>query len=86
MADCREEGSANKEDGVAKENNGSNGNDDDGESERKEKLIGEILELQNTLHDLSQRVHNVKEECESLQTDNQVRCSCYHYHSNARLL
>lgn len=41
-------------------------------SEEKEKLMTEILELQNTLHDLSQRVHSVKEENEQLQADNQV--------------
>lgn len=40
--------------------------------EEKEKLMAEILELQNTLHDLSQRVHSVKEENEQLKTDNQV--------------
>lgn len=40
---------------------------------RKEALISEILQLQNTLHDLSQRVHCVREENEQLQVDNQVR-------------
>jgi peptidoglycan hydrolase CwlO-like protein len=40
--------------------------------EEKEKLMAEILELQNTLHDLSQRVHAVKEENEQLAADNQV--------------
>lgn len=42
------------------------------DEEEKEKLITEILELQNTLHDLSQRVHSVKEENEQLKADNQV--------------
>ena len=42
------------------------------DEEDKEALITEILELQNTLHDLSQRVHSVKEENEQLQVDNQV--------------
>lgn len=50
--------------------------------EEKEKLIAEILEFQNTLHDLSQRVHSVKEENEQLKADNQVEmqvsvCTCY---------
>lgn len=47
-------------------------NDQEGLKEEKEKLMMEILELQNTLHDLSQRIHAVKEENEQLQTDNQV--------------
>lgn len=42
------------------------------QKERKELLIAEILELQNTLHDLSQRVHTVREENDRLQTDNEV--------------
>ncbi len=42
------------------------------DEEEKEKLISEILELQNTLHDLSQRVSSVKEENEQLKADNQV--------------
>ena len=60
----------------------SPGHSDQGESEgacggrdvevEKEALITEILELQNTLHDLSQRVHSVREENEQLQVDNQV--------------
>ena len=41
--------------------------------EQKDKLMAEILELQNTLHDLSQRVHAVKEENEQLQLDSQVK-------------
>lgn len=45
------------------------------DEEEKEKLITEILELQNTLHDLSQRVHSVKEENEQLKADNQA-CVC----------
>lgn len=51
-----------------------------GESGDKEGLITEILELQNTLHDLSQRVHSVKEENEQLQVDNQVRASFHSSH------
>ena len=43
-----------------------------GEEEEKEELIGQILELQNTLHDLSQRVNTVKEENAKLRAENQV--------------
>ena len=39
----------------------------------KEELIGQILELQNTLQDLSQRVNSVKEENAKLKTENEVR-------------
>lgn len=39
----------------------------------KEDLIGQILELQNTLQDLSQRVNSVKEENAKLKTENEVR-------------
>lgn len=38
----------------------------------KEELISHILELQNTLHDLSQRVNSVKEENSRLKSENQV--------------
>ncbi len=43
------------------------------EAREKEELIGRILELQNTLHDLSQRVNSVKEENAKLKAENQVR-------------
>ena len=39
----------------------------------KEELIGRILELQNTLHDLTQRVNSVKEENSKLKSENEVR-------------
>ena len=42
------------------------------ESTEKEELISHILELQNTLHDLSQRVNSVKEENSRLKSENQV--------------
>ena len=51
---------------------GKLGEDSTMTEEEKEKLITEILEFQNTLHDLSQRVHSVKEENEQLKADNQV--------------
>ena len=38
----------------------------------KEALIAHILDLQNTLHDLSQRVNSVKEENSKLKAENQV--------------
>ena len=41
-------------------------------STEKEELISHILELQNTLHDLSQRVNSVKEENSRLKSENQV--------------
>lgn len=41
-------------------------------AKEKEELIGCILELQNTLHDLSQRVNSVKEENAKLKAENQV--------------
>ena len=41
----------------------------------KEERIARILELQNTLHDLSQRVNSVKEENAKLRSENQV-CVC----------
>ena len=42
------------------------------ECAEKEELISHILELQNTLHDLSQRVNSVKEENSRLKSENQV--------------
>ena len=42
------------------------------ESAEKQELISHILELQNTLHDLSQRVNSVKEENSRLKSENQV--------------
>lgn len=45
---------------------------DSQESTEKEELISHILELQNTLHDLSQRVNSVKEENSRLKSENQV--------------
>ena len=56
--------SASREDGKVYEGGG--------EEEEKEELIGQILELQNTLHDLSQRVNTVKEENSKLRAENQV--------------
>ena len=43
-----------------------------GEGGEKEELIGRILELQNTLHDLTQRVNSVKEENSKLKSENEV--------------
>lgn len=40
--------------------------------EEKVRLISQVLELQNTLDDLSQRVDNVKEESLKLKSENQV--------------
>merc|ERR1712012_97764 len=40
--------------------------------EEKARLIGQVLELQNTLEDLSSKVDNVKEENMRLQSENQV--------------
>lgn len=49
---------------------------DDGDSldemEEKARLITQVLELQNTLDDLSQRVDGVKEENFKLRSENQV--------------
>ncbi|XP_017769154.1 PREDICTED: short coiled-coil protein B-like [Nicrophorus vespilloides] len=42
------------------------------EQEEKARLISQVLELQNTLDDLSQRVDNVKEENLKLRSENQV--------------
>ena len=42
------------------------------ESGEKEELIGQILELQNTLQDLSQRINSVKEENSKLTSENQA--------------
>ena len=44
----------------------------------KEELIRRILELQNTLHDLSQRASSVKEENAKLKAENQVRVYFHH--------
>ena len=48
--------------------------DQDNPEEAKEKarLIGQVLELQNTLEDLSQRVDSVKEENLKLKSENEV--------------
>ena len=58
------------------EQNGLDGSEEqketDEQKEEKERIIAEILELQNTLHDLSQRVHSVREENDRLHTDNKV--------------
>ena len=40
--------------------------------EEKARLIGQVLELQNTLEDLSSKVDNVKEENLRLKSENQV--------------
>ncbi|KJH49066.1 short coiled-coil protein-like family protein [Dictyocaulus viviparus] len=40
--------------------------------EEKARLISQVLELQNTLDDLSQRVDAVKEESLKLRSENQV--------------
>ncbi|KAB7501670.1 Short coiled-coil protein A [Armadillidium nasatum] len=42
------------------------------EQEEKARLIAQVLELQNTLDDLSQRVDSVKEENLKLKSENQV--------------
>ncbi|XP_017473378.1 PREDICTED: short coiled-coil protein A [Rhagoletis zephyria] len=42
------------------------------EKEEKARLITQVLELQNTLDDLSQRVDSVKEENLKLRSENQV--------------
>ncbi|KAH9373508.1 hypothetical protein HPB48_003460 [Haemaphysalis longicornis] len=42
------------------------------EAEEKARLISQVLELQNTLDDLSQRVDSVKEENLKLKSENQV--------------
>ncbi|XP_055387642.1 short coiled-coil protein B [Condylostylus longicornis] len=42
------------------------------EKEEKARLISQVLELQNTLDDLSQRVDSVKEENLKLKSENQV--------------
>lgn len=42
------------------------------EEEEKARLISQVLELQNTLDDLSQRVDSVKEENLKLHSENQV--------------
>ncbi|KAK7072830.1 hypothetical protein SK128_003855 [Halocaridina rubra] len=42
------------------------------EQEEKARLIAQVLELQNTLDDLSQRVDSVKEENLKLRSENQV--------------
>ena len=43
-----------------------------GQGGEKEELIGRILELQNTLHDLTQRVNTVKEENCKLKSENEA--------------
>uniref|UniRef100_A0A0N5BFR2 Short coiled-coil protein n=1 Tax=Strongyloides papillosus TaxID=174720 RepID=A0A0N5BFR2_STREA len=42
------------------------------DQEEKARLIAQILELQNTLEDLSSRVDSVKEESMKLRSENQV--------------
>ncbi|XP_011302557.1 short coiled-coil protein B [Fopius arisanus] len=42
------------------------------EQQEKARLISQVLELQNTLDDLSQRVDSVKEENLKLRSENQV--------------
>jgi len=50
----------------------SSGDLDPDEQEEKARLITQVLELQNTLDDLSQRVDNVQEENLKLKSENQV--------------
>jgi len=42
------------------------------DEEEKARLIGQVLELQNTLQELSSRVDKVKEENYRLRSENQV--------------
>lgn len=42
------------------------------ETEEKARLIAQVMELQNTLDDISQRVDSVKEENLKLKSENQV--------------
>ncbi|XP_064637201.1 short coiled-coil protein B-like isoform X2 [Lineus longissimus] len=42
------------------------------DEEEKQRLITQVMELQNTLDDLSQRVDSVKEENLKLKSENQV--------------
>ncbi|KAK6100817.1 short coiled-coil protein, putative [Brugia malayi] len=46
--------------------------DESDDQEEKARLISQVLELQNTLDDLSQRVDSVKEESLKLRSENQV--------------
>lgn len=48
------------------------GESGDSEREERTRLISQVLELQNTLDDLSQRVDGVKEENLKLRSENQV--------------
>ena len=41
--------------------------------EEKARMISQVLELQNTLEDLSSKVDNVKEENLRLKSENQVK-------------
>ncbi|EDO49602.1 predicted protein, partial [Nematostella vectensis] len=47
-------------------------NVDEEDAEEKARIISEVLELQNTLDDLSQRVDAVKDENLKLKSENQV--------------
>ncbi|KAH7731708.1 short coiled-coil protein isoform 6 [Aphelenchoides avenae] len=42
------------------------------DQEEKARLIAQILELQNTLEDLNQRVESVRDESTKLRSENQV--------------
>lgn len=46
--------------------------DEENEADEKKRLISQVLELQNTLDDLSQRVDAVKDENLKLKSENQV--------------
>lgn len=59
-------------DGVSRCGPGSRPVRGEDESGEKEELIGQILELQNTLQDLSQRINSVKEENSKLKSENQA--------------
>ncbi|XP_001641665.3 short coiled-coil protein B [Nematostella vectensis] len=48
------------------------GNVDEEDAEEKARIISEVLELQNTLDDLSQRVDAIKDENLKLKSENQV--------------
>lgn len=52
--------------------NGLDDGQDQGDDVEKARLISQVLELQNTLDDLNQRVDGVKEENLRLRSENMV--------------
>lgn len=65
-------GGSKSMDSINSYGNGIDDENDQGDDIEKARLISQVLELQNTLDDLNQRVDGVKEENLRLRSENMV--------------